>query len=129
VLAGAARYLPYEEARGARRVDLAGVSTLSAAVLLVVVPLVLGRAEGWPAWTWLSLAASVPAFAGFGAAERRVRARRRASREPRRDLAAGRVVGHARRCGRHQHVLRAALHARALSPSSRGSVAARSCPG
>ena len=51
------------------------MSTLSAAVLLVVVPLVLGRAEGWPAWTWLSLAASVPAFAGFVAAERRVRAR------------------------------------------------------
>jgi hypothetical protein len=75
VLAGAARYLPYEEAPGARRVDLAGVSTLSAAVLLVVVPLILGRAEGWPAWTWLSLAASVPAFAGFVAAERRVRAR------------------------------------------------------
>jgi hypothetical protein len=44
-------------------------------VLLVVVPLVVGRAEGWPAWTWLSLAASAPAFAGFVAAERRVRTR------------------------------------------------------
>ena len=40
-----------------------------------VVPLVLGRAEGWPAWTWFSLAASVPAFAAFLAAERRVRMR------------------------------------------------------
>ena len=76
VIAAGARYLPREERRrGARRVDVAGVGTLSAAVLLVVVPLVLGRAEGWPAWTWLSLAASVPAFAGFVAAERRVRAR------------------------------------------------------
>ena len=46
------------------------MATLSGAVLLVVLPLVLGRAEGWPAWTWLSLAASVPAFAGFVAAER-----------------------------------------------------------
>jgi MFS family permease len=35
--------------RGARHVDVAGVATLSGAVLLVVVPLVLGRAEGWPA--------------------------------------------------------------------------------
>ena len=59
----------------ARRVDVPGIATLSAAVLLVVVPLVLGRAEGWPPWTWLSLAASVPAFAGFVAAERRVRMR------------------------------------------------------
>ena len=77
VTAAGARHLPREEAveRGTRRVDVAGVATLSAAVLLVVVPLVLGRAEGWPAWTWSSLAASVPAFAGFVAAERRVRAR------------------------------------------------------
>jgi hypothetical protein len=77
VMAAGARHLPREEAveRGARRVDVAGVATLSAAVLLVVVPLVLGRTEGWPAWTWLSLAASVPAFAGFVGAERRVRAR------------------------------------------------------
>jgi len=76
VIAAGARHLPRESAveRGARRVDVAGVATLSAAVLLVVVPLVLGRAEGWPAWTWLSLAASVPAFAGFVAAQRRVRA-------------------------------------------------------
>ena len=77
VLVAGARHLPVERAgrRAARRVDVAGVATLSVAVLLVVVPLVLGRAEGWPAWTWLSLAASVPAFAGFVAAERRVRTR------------------------------------------------------
>ena len=77
VIAAGARHLPRERtsARAARRVDVAGVATLSGAVLLVVLPLVLGRAEGWPAWTWLSLAASVPAFAGFVAAERRVRIR------------------------------------------------------
>jgi MFS family permease len=74
VLAGGARYLPLEAERAARRVDVAGVATLSAAVLLVVLPLVLGRAEGWPTWTWLSLAASVPALAAFVVAERRVRA-------------------------------------------------------
>jgi MFS family permease len=75
VLAAGARYLPHEAQRAARRVDVAGVGTLSAAVLLLVLPLVLGRSEGWPAWTWLSLGASVPAVAAFVAAERRVRAR------------------------------------------------------
>jgi hypothetical protein len=77
VIVAGARHLPRERAveRAARGVDGAGVATLSVAVLLVVVPLVLGRTEGWPAWTWLSLAASVPAFAGFLAAEQRVRMR------------------------------------------------------
>jgi MFS family permease len=63
VVAAGARYLPRGSDREARRMDLAGVLTLSSAVLLVVLPLVLGRAEGWPAWTWLSLAASLPAGA------------------------------------------------------------------
>ncbi len=75
VLAAGARYLPHEAERATRRVDLAGVITLSAAVLLVVLPLILGRAEGWPAWTWLSLGASMPVFGVFVAAERRVQAR------------------------------------------------------
>ena len=50
VIAVGARHLPRESAveRVARRVDVAGVAMLSAAVLLVVVPLVLGRAESWP---------------------------------------------------------------------------------
>ncbi len=45
------------DAPGGRRLDLAGLATGSAAVLLVVLPLVLGREEGWPLWTRLSLAA------------------------------------------------------------------------
>jgi MFS family permease len=75
VIAAGLRYLPSENERRARRVDVAGVVTLSATVALVVLPLVLGRAAGWPAWTWLSLAASVPALAAFVLAERRVSAR------------------------------------------------------
>jgi MFS family permease len=51
------------------------VATLSAAILLIVAPLVLGRAEGWPAWAWISLAASLPALALFVAVERGVAAR------------------------------------------------------
>jgi len=68
----ALRHLPPDGRHEARRLDLLGVATLSASVLLVVLPLVLGRAEGWPAWTWLCLAASLPAFALFLAAQRRV---------------------------------------------------------
>jgi hypothetical protein len=41
-----------------------------------VPPLALGRGEGWPAWAWTCLAASLPAFAMFLAIERRVAAGR-----------------------------------------------------
>ena len=40
-------------------------------MVLLVLPLVLGQGEGWPAWTWACLAASVPAFALLWAVERR----------------------------------------------------------
>jgi hypothetical protein len=52
-------------------VDLAGVAVLSAALVLLVLPLVLGQGEGWPAWTWACLAASVPAFALLWSVERK----------------------------------------------------------
>lgn len=39
--------------------DLVGILLVSAAVLLLTVPLIEGRPEGWPLWTWLSMAASV----------------------------------------------------------------------
>ena len=66
-----ARRLPAVAERASRGVDLRGVATLSAAVLLIVLPLVVGRADGWPAWTWVCLAASVPALAAFVATQRR----------------------------------------------------------
>jgi MFS family permease len=79
VVLAARRHLPADDDRGsARDVDVLGVATLSATIVLVVVPLVIGRAEGWPAWTWLSLAASVPALALFVVIERRIAAQGRA---------------------------------------------------
>jgi hypothetical protein len=74
-VAGALRFLPADKARGSQRVDLAGVATLSASLLLVVLPLTLGRAEGWPAWAWVCLATSAPAFGAFLATQRREAAR------------------------------------------------------
>ena len=74
VLIAALRCLPVASHRTARRLDLPGVATLSAAMLLLVVPLVVGRSEGWPVWTWVALAAGVPALALFLAVERRITA-------------------------------------------------------
>ena len=58
----------------------------------------------------------------------RAGARRRAAREPRRDRPACRLVGHARRGGRHEHRT-TGCSSRSRSTSSRGSDAARSSPG
>lgn len=57
---------------GGRRLDLRGVSVLSVASLLVVLPLVLGREEGWPAWTWVCLVAGLVGIGAFVGVERRV---------------------------------------------------------
>jgi MFS family permease len=69
----AARYLP---AGGSahRRVDLTGTALIIAAVLLLVFPLVQGRALGWPAWCYAMLAAAVPVFALFGWRQHRIAA-------------------------------------------------------
>jgi MFS family permease len=72
LISAAVRYLPADAHRVRRRVDLPGVAILSVSVLLVVLPLSLGRSEGWPAWTWLCLAASLPTIFAFIWAERRL---------------------------------------------------------
>jgi MFS family permease len=52
-LAIGARVLPADRERErARRVDVAGVVTLSSALLPAILALSLGRQEGWPTWTW-----------------------------------------------------------------------------
>jgi MFS family permease len=61
-----------DPARGTKQpLDARGVLTLSAAVLLVIVPLLLGSERGWPTWSWISLALSLPALALFEYGERR----------------------------------------------------------
>jgi MFS family permease len=72
----ARRHLPASTRQaGPRRIDRSGVVALSAALVLLVLPLVLGQDVGWPAWTWACLASSVPAFAALWVTERRVAAR------------------------------------------------------
>jgi hypothetical protein len=107
----ALRYLPADSPRTVRRLDLPGVAALSASLLLIVLPLVLGRSERWPAWTWICLAASLPAFTPFLAAERRITAPGRiAAGQRARPRAAGNLLGPADPAGRDRHLLRTAVH-------------------
>ncbi len=71
-IVAAVRYLPSDAARVSRHIDLAGVALLSASLLLVVLPLSVGRSQSWPAWALVCLVASVPAFVWFLAAQRRL---------------------------------------------------------
>ena len=59
----------------ARKLDLAGLAAAACAVLLIVLPLVLGREEGWPAWGFGCIAVGAVLAAGFVLIERRVAAR------------------------------------------------------
>lgn len=70
----AARILPERRGR-AGALDPLGMLLLTTALLLFIFPLLHGSELGWPAWTAISLAASVPALALFLAWQvRRLRA-------------------------------------------------------
>jgi EmrB/QacA subfamily drug resistance transporter len=56
------RLLPSIRATTRPGFDFAGALGLAAALGLALVPLVLGRTEHWPVWTWVSLAAASPAL-------------------------------------------------------------------
>ena len=61
----AARYLPVGGSARRQRVDLAGTALVILAVLLLVLPLIQGRALGWPGWCVAMLAAAAPVFGLF----------------------------------------------------------------
>nr|WP_323808966.1 MFS transporter [Kitasatospora acidiphila] len=52
----AARTMPETRSDAANRVDLPGTLLLCAGLLSLFVPLMEGRAVGWPLWTWVSMA-------------------------------------------------------------------------
>ena len=79
-LAVARRLIPESRAEHAGRLDLPGAVLLAVALVAVVLPLVEGRQQGWPAWSWACLALGpvlLAVFAGY---------LRRASRRGRRPL-------------------------------------------
>src|SRR5882757_2909306 len=61
----APRVVPESKAQGAARIDLVGTVLLSLGLVAIVLPLVEGQQQGWPAWTFGCLAASVPLLAAF----------------------------------------------------------------
>jgi MFS family permease len=74
-LALAPRLVPESRAAGAARLDLAGTALVIAGLTAVVLPLVEGRQHGWPAWTWLSLAAAPALLGAFAVHQRRLERR------------------------------------------------------
>ncbi|GJF28564.1 MFS transporter [Kitasatospora sp. NE20-6] len=67
----AVRYVPETRAPRAAGVDLPGTALLTAALLALFVPLMEGRAVGWPLWTWLLLGSFPLLAAAFAVVERR----------------------------------------------------------
>jgi MFS family permease len=59
----APRVLPAPKNQHRTRLDPVGVLGLCAALALLLVPLTLGHSEGWPVWTWICMACSLPLFA------------------------------------------------------------------
>jgi EmrB/QacA subfamily drug resistance transporter len=60
------RLLAESKAARPEPLDLAGLAALAAGLGLVLVPLTLGRDEGWPLWVWLTLGAGVVVLGAFG---------------------------------------------------------------
>jgi EmrB/QacA subfamily drug resistance transporter len=83
-LTAAAIVVPHAWAQRRPRLDPAGAAGISASLAAALVPLTLGRADGWPTWTWVSLAACAPLLGLTLAWERRLT---RQGGEPLLDLA------------------------------------------
>jgi MFS family permease len=74
LLVAGARLLPRGQGEPGRGLDPWGLATLSPAVLALVLPLVLGQSEHWPAWGWACMAGGVVLLGIFALVERRVAA-------------------------------------------------------
>lgn len=75
VMMAALRVLPGSSGGKSSRLDIWGVGTSSMAVMLAILPLIVGHTEGWPLWIWICLAASLIPLTMFIAIERRMTAR------------------------------------------------------
>jgi len=59
----AARLVPHAWSQRRPKLDPLGAVGISASLALALVPLTLGRDEGWPVWTWVAMALSLPLLA------------------------------------------------------------------
>jgi MFS family permease len=71
----ARRVVPESRAAAPGRLDLRGAALLTAALVAIVLPLLDGRSDGWPAWSWACLAAGPVLLAGFTVHLRRLASR------------------------------------------------------
>ncbi|MEV7618427.1 MFS transporter [Streptomyces sp. NPDC089799] len=67
----AVRTVPETRAGSPATVDVAGTVLLALSLVSLLLPLTEGRAAGWPAWTWVSLAVFPLAATAFYLTERR----------------------------------------------------------
>jgi EmrB/QacA subfamily drug resistance transporter len=68
----APRVVPESRAELRDRLDAGSAALIAAALVAVVLPLVEGRQDGWPPWTWASLAAAAPLLLAFALRQRRL---------------------------------------------------------
>lgn len=71
------RILPRRPGDRSVGIDLAGTALVVASSALLVLPLNFGQERDWPLWTWLSIAAGLAGFVGFGLQQRTAAARGR----------------------------------------------------
>lgn len=74
-VAAAVAVLPKDEHQERIKLDLGGVGLVTSLLLLVSVPLLTGRDQGWPAWAFGCLVAAVPLAYAFVRFELRLAAR------------------------------------------------------
>ncbi|MGW5869062.1 MFS transporter [Streptomyces sp. NPDC055239] len=74
-LIGVAAYVRESRSPRVQRLDLVGVALITLALLALLYPLVQGPESGWPAWTFIAMACSVPLFVVFALYERKKAAR------------------------------------------------------
>ena len=67
--------VPADQPGAARRLDMLGLVTATAAVFAIVTPLVLGQELGWPIWTFLCIAAGLVLAVVFVRIEQGIKAR------------------------------------------------------
>ncbi|MDH6110592.1 EmrB/QacA subfamily drug resistance transporter [Kitasatospora sp. MAP12-15] len=59
------RHVPESKGTGSAKLDLVGTALVTVGLVGVIYPLIKGREEGWPAWTWICLAGAAVLLAIF----------------------------------------------------------------